>query len=160
MKTAPRWLAVAALLLAAQPAPAQKARPVGVQGDVGCLKDPRKVERLEITKPGVYENYLVNGKWGSGNRVKVTADGVTLRNCGSHSGAGNGVGVYGKKAVSENCKSHHCLRRTFEDQHDAHGITGRWGDVTIRNCEISYVSGDAVQFDPALKAAGKVTIED
>src|SRR4051794_22308785 len=29
-------------------------KPVGVQGSVGCRGNPKKVERLIITKPGVY----------------------------------------------------------------------------------------------------------
>jgi hypothetical protein len=139
---------------------AQENRPVGVQGAVGCLKDPKKVERLQITKPGVYENYLVDGKWGTGNRVKITADNVTLRNCEIFNCAGNGVGVFAKNAVIENCKIHHCLKGTFKVQDDAHGITGQWGNLTIRNCEIYYVSGDAVQFDPDRKGTGQVVIED
>jgi hypothetical protein len=162
LMTALRWLFVVSVVLATavQPALAQKARPVGTQGNVGCLRDPKKVERLEITKAGTHENYLVDGKWGGGNRVKITADGVTLRNCEIFNCAGNGVGVFGKKVVIENCKIHHCLRGTFKDQQDAHGITGRWNDVTIRNCEIYYVSGDAVQLDPDRKSTGKATIED
>ncbi len=137
----------------------QGGKPVGATGVVGCLKDPKKVERLEITKAGVYENYLVDGRWGTGNRVKITADGVTLRNCEIRHCAGNGVGVFGKDALIENCKIHLCLRGSFKDQQDAHGITGRWAGLTIRNCEIHHVSGDAVQFDPDRRGAGRVVIE-
>jgi Right handed beta helix region len=163
MKTAPYWLAVVVVLASgaiAQPALPRKARPVGTQGNVGCLKAPKRVDRLEITKPGVYENYLVDGGWGGGNRVKITADGVTLRHCEVRHCAGNGVGVFGKNVVIENCKIHLCLRGTFKDQQDAHGITGRWGGVLIRNCEIHHVSGDAVQFDPDRRSSGRVVIED
>jgi hypothetical protein len=138
----------------------QDGKPVGVQGNVGCLKNPKKVERLEIKKPGVYENYLVDGNWATGNRVKISADNVTLRNCEIFNCAGNGVGVFAKNVVIENCKIHHCLKGTFKEQHDAHGITGYWYNLTIRNCEISHVSGDAVQFDPDRKSTGKVVIED
>lgn len=143
-----------------QAALGQGPRPVGVQGAVGCRADPKQVERLEITRPGVYENYLVDSAWAGGNRVKITADEVTLRNCEIRNTTGNAIGVFGKKVVIENCKIHHCLVGTFKDQKDAHGITGRWGDVTIRNCEIYHVSGDAVQFDPDRKGTGKVVIED
>lgn len=136
------------------------AQPIGVQGNAGCLKNPRTVDRLEIKKPGVHENYLVDGKWGPGNRVKITADDVTLRNCEIFNCAGNGVGVFAKNVVIENCKIHHCLHSTFKEQHDAHGITGYWFSLTIRNCEIYYVSGDAVQFDPDRKSTGKVVIEN
>jgi hypothetical protein len=135
-------------------------KPVGVRAPVGCREDPRKVERLEITRPGVYENYLVDSNWAGGNRVKITADDVTLRHCEIRNATGNGVGVFGKNVTIENCKIHHLLSSTFKEQHDAHGITGRWGNVVIRNCEIYYVSGDCVQFDPDRKGTGNVLIED
>ena len=142
------------------PTYAQDAKPVGVHGDIGCKKDPKKVARLEITKPGVYENILVDGQWGTGNRVKITADDVTLRNCEIFNCGGNGVGVFAKNCIIENCKIHHCLKSTFAQQQDAHGITGGWNNLTIRNCEVYYVSGDAVQFDPDRRTNGKVVIED
>jgi hypothetical protein len=153
-------IAIAVVVVSGTLARAQVAKPVGVQGSIGCRKDPKKVERLEIKKPGVYENYLVDGKWGTGNRVKITADDVTLRNCEIFNCGGNGVGVFAKNVVIENCKIHHCLKGAFKEQADAHGITGFWSNVTIRNCEISYVSGDAVQLDPDRKSTGKVLIED
>src|SRR5262245_22163043 len=138
----------------------KKPRPVGVQGPVGYRENPKKVERLEITKPGVYENYLVDSNWAGGNRVKITANDVTLRNCEIRNATGNGVGVFGTNVTIENCKIHHLLHSTFKEQHDAHGVTGRWGNVTIRNCEIYYVSGDCVQFDPDRKSTGSLVIED
>ena len=128
--------------------------PVGTHGLVGCLKNPTTVSRLEITKPGVYENQLIDAQGRGGNIVKITADGVTLRNCEIHNGSGNAIGVFGTKVVIENCRIHHMLNGTFKDQKDAHGITGRWGDVTIRNCDISHVSGDCVQFDPDRASQG------
>ena len=48
------------------------AEPIGPQGLVGTKANPIKVERLVITKPGVYENYLVDSRWQGGNRVKVS----------------------------------------------------------------------------------------
>jgi len=149
---------------AAPEAPAKTAaaepKPVGVQGNIGCKENPKKVERLEIEKEGVYENYLVDCNWGGGNRVKITADNVTLRNCEIRNATGNGVGVFGKNVVIEHCKIHHLLNSNFKEQHDAHGITGRWDRVTIRNCEIFYVSGDCIQFDPDRKSTGEVLVED
>src|SRR5262249_23991882 len=135
-------------------------KPVGLLGPVGCLQKPKMVERLQITRPGVYENYLVDSNWKGGNRVKITADNVTLRHCEIRNATGNGVGVFGTNVVIENCKIHHLLASTFKEQHDAHGVTGRWGNVTIRNCEIHHVSGDCVQFDPDRKSTGKLVIED
>ena len=133
---------------------------IGIRGPVGCSENPIRVERLQITKPGVYENFLVDSNWAGGNRVKITADDVTLRNCEIRNATGNGVGVFGRNVTIENCKIHHLLSSTFADQHDAHGITGRWYNVTIRNCEIFYVSGDCIQFDPDRKSTGKLLIEN
>lgn len=131
----------------------------GTNGLVGVLDNPKRVNRLEITKPGLYENYLIDAEGRGGNIVKITADDVTLRNCEIFNGSGNGVGVFGTRVVIENCRIHHLLAGTFEEQHDAHGITGRWGDVIIRNCDISHTSGDCVQFDPDRASRGSLTIE-
>ena len=149
-----------ALALVSSTHASDQLKPVGVQGTVGCLDKPKKMERLEITKPGVYENILVDSNWATGNRVKITADDVTLRHCEIRNAMGNGVGVFGKNVTIENCKIHHLLAGSFKDQQDAHGITGRWNNVTIRNCEIYLVSGDCIQFDPDRKSTGNVMIED
>ena len=151
-------LTAALLAVAAGPVWAQNA--VGVRGPIGCGENPTQVERLQITEPGIYENYLVDSRWASGNRVKITADGVVLRNCEIRNATGNGVGVFGTNVLIENCRIHHLLHSTYDDQHDAHGVTGRWGNVTIRNCEIAYVSGDAVQFDPDRRSTGRLIIEN
>ncbi len=131
----------------------------GAPGPVGTLANAKLVHRLEITKPGVYENFRVDAQGQGGNIVKITADDVTLRNCEIFNGTGNGVGVFGTRVVIENCRIHHLLNGTYEKQNDAHGITGRWGDVTIRNCDISHTSGDCIQFDPDRQSRGSLTIE-
>ena len=82
---------------------------IGARGQVGCGPDPRRVQRLLITEPGVYENILVDGEWGDGTLVKITADGVTLRNCEVRNGRHNAVTVYAKDVVIESCKIHHAL---------------------------------------------------
>ena len=151
-------LAIATLLAVA--AASRAAGPIGARGPVGCLANPRQVNRLLITAPGVYENYLVDGQGTSGNLVKITADQVTLRHCEVRNGSGNGVGVFAPNVVIENCRLHHMLAGTFADQRDSHGIAGRWGNVVIRNCDISFVSGDCIQFDPDRKMAGAVRIEN
>jgi hypothetical protein len=147
----------AALLISVTPLKAQT--PVGVQGAVGTDANPKTVNRLQITEPGVYVNFLVDGGGASGNLVKITADKVTLRNCEIRNGSGNGIGIFGIEVVIENCRIHHMLASTFKRQHDAHGITGRWGDTVIRNCDISYVSGDSIQFDPDRRSSGAAVIE-
>lgn len=131
----------------------------GSRGDVGCQESPKTVSRLQIDKPGVYENFRIDAQGGGGNIVKITADDVTLRNCEVFNGRGNGVGVFGTRVLIENCRIHHLLNGMYTDQKDAHGITGRWGDVTIRNCEISHTSGDSIQFDPDRRSSGRVIVE-
>jgi len=147
------------LLLAGSSAAFSKGS-VGTSGEIGTDANPKKVNRLEISKPGVYENYLVDGNWASGNLVKITADKVTLRNCEIRYGRGNGIGIFGKGVVIENCRIHHMLNETFDNQSDAHGISGRWGDTVIRNCDISYCSGDCIQFDPDRVSSGRAVIEN
>jgi len=141
---------------------AQGPKPVGPDliRPIGAPANAQVVNRLEITRPGVYENLVIDGDGARGNLVKITAPNVTPRNCEIRNGAGNGVGVVASPVRIENCRIHHMLAGTFRDQHDAHGITGRWGDVVIRNCDISYTSGDSIQFDPDRASAGKVVIED
>ncbi len=154
------YLGFSPALATGQEKPKTSAKPVGVQGSVGCRENPKKVDRLIITKPGVYENYLVDCAWQGGNRVKITADDVTLRNCEIRNATGNGVGAFGKNAIIENCKIHHLLNGNFKEQKDAHGVTGGWNNLTVRNCEIYYVSGDCVQIDPDRRTRGHVLIED
>lgn len=148
------------ILLCAHALAAEPGWQAGTTGKVGTLENPKLVHRLEITKPGVYENYRVDAEGQGGNIVKITADDVTLRNCEISNGRGNGVGVFGTRVVIENCRIHHLLNGTYQEQTDAHGVTGRWGDVTLRNCDISLISGDCVQFDPDRASRGSLTIEN
>jgi hypothetical protein len=156
MRNALGWLA-GLLLIPLSAASAQSA--IGTSGRVGCLADPKLVNRLEITQPGVYENFRVDGKGARGNLVKITADNVTVRNCEIFNASGNAIGVFAPNVVIENCLIHHMLAGTFQDQTDSHGIAGRWGNVTIRNCDIGLISGDCIQFDPDRSSNGTVTIE-
>ena len=145
-------LALCVVLILAQPAtserPGDSTKDVGADSNVGCLKEPKEVQRLRIDKPGIYENYLVDGKWIDSTLVKIRADDVTLRNCEIRNGLGNGIFVDRKRVLIENCKIHHLLSGSYKNQDDAHAITGNPIDLTIRNCEIYLVSGDGLQFDP------------
>jgi hypothetical protein len=126
----------------------------GLTGPVGAGPDARRVQTLRIDKPGVYENILVDGDWTAQDLVRITADNVVLRNCTIRNGRRDGVEVYGRNVLIENCHIHHLLNGTYraEKNLDAHGITGRPLNLTVRNTEISHVSGDALQFDPGRKA--------
>jgi hypothetical protein len=155
------WVAAALALVpcaafAADPTPS----PIGAKGSVGCVANPTRVRRLSITRPGTYENLLVDGQWTDSTLVKIAADNVTLRHCEIHRGQHNAVTVYAKDVMIEFCKIHHVLAGTYEDQRDAHGITGRPTNLTIRNCDIGLTSGDSIQFDPGRGAWDNVLIEN
>jgi hypothetical protein len=151
-----RFLATWLLLLPAF----TQAAPLGADADVGCRKDPQETARLVIDKPGTYENYLVDSQWQGGNRVKIEADDVALRDSEIRNATGNGIGVFGKNVTIERCKIHHLLNSTFDKQHGAHGITGHPQHLVVRNCEIYYVSGDTLQFDPDRNAWDDVLVEN
>jgi hypothetical protein len=155
-----RRLVVIGLLLVAWMPLVADDQPVGANARVGCLENPKPLERLSIKTPGVYENLLVDGRWGDSTLVKITADDVTLRHCEIHSVKHNAVLVVGKNVVIESCKIHHALAGTFAEQKDAHGITGQPTKLVVRNCEIGMVSGDAIQFDPGRGAWDDVLIEN
>ena len=91
--------------------------------------------------------------------MKITAGNVTLRNCEIRNATGNGIAIFGDNVTIENCRIHHLLAGTFKVQKDAHGITGRWGNTIIRNCEIYQTSGDSVQFDPDRGSIGRALID-
>lgn len=133
--------------------------PIGADSTAGTLFDPRQVDRLEISRPGTYENYLIDSRWAGGNRVKITADDVVLRHCEIRNATGNGVGVFSRNVTIEQCRIHHLLNGTYADQQDAHGITGRPQSLVIRNCDIGLVSGDCLQFDPDRQPWGDVLVE-
>ena len=146
-------------LTAAKPlcAAAGTAQPVvmaGLTGPVGARPDARKVRTLRIDQPGVCENILVDGDWINEDLVRITADNVVLRNCTIRFGRKDALEIYGRNVRVENCHIHHVLAGTYRAEHnaDAHGITGRPLNLTVRNTEISHVSGDTLQFDPGRKA--------
>ena len=146
----------AVLLLFAIQAPSTP----GLTGPVGPRKEARQVAFLDIRKPGVYEDLLVDVGWADRDAVKIRADNVTLRHCEIRNGRKDAVEVYAKDVLIESCRIHHFLAGTFTDQKDAHGITGRPTRLTIRNCEIYLVSGDATQFDPGRGPWTEVLIEN
>lgn len=143
------------------PVPEQaRGKPPGLLGAVGPRGEPRRVKALDITEKGVYEDYLVDQEGGSRSEVvRIKADGAVLRHCEIRNGTRDAVGVRATDVLIENCRIHHFLAGSFKEQVDAHGVTGRPTRLVIRNCEIYYVSGDAVQFDPARGPWTDVLIE-
>ena len=143
------------------PAPdAAKGKPPGLIGPVGPQGEPKVVTRLDVRRRGVFENYLIDTKFGGRDAVKIKAAGAVLRNSEVRNATNDGIEVYADDVLIENCRIHHILNGTFKDQKDAHGITGRANRLVIRNCEIYYVSGDAVQFDPDRDPWTDVLIEN
>lgn len=138
------------LAVAAVPAAARNIA-AGLSGPVGAGRGARVVRELRIDKPGVYQNIIIDGKWGDHDLVRIRSDNVVLRNCTVRFGRRDAVEVYGRNVMIENCRIHHVLAGSFTEQRDAHGITGRPQGLTVRNCEIAYVSGDCLQFDPSRK---------
>ncbi len=153
-------LSVSLVLNASRTAVAQSRAMIGSTKSVGFRENPTKQTRLIIDKAGTYENYLIDGEWNQGNLVKIRANDVILRNSEIRFGRGNGIFVSGEDVLIESCRIHHCLSGSFFRQDDAHGITGNPKNLTIRNCEIYYVSGDAVQFDPDRNPWDNVIIEN
>ena len=153
-------LVVSGLFVSATGLPGDQLPAVGAAADTGCGESPEKVQRLQITKAGTYENYLVDGRWVDRNLVKINSSKVILRNSEIRNGRHNAVTVYSDDVLIEGCRIHHLLSGTFKQQDDAHGITGRPGKLTIRNCEIYLVSGDCLQFDPGRGPWGDVLVEN
>jgi len=144
-------------LLSAEDTPPSK---IGTDGPVGCRQNPKRVKQLVITEPGVYENYLVDGEWMTSTLVKIKADDVVLRHCEIRNGQNNAVSVYARNVTIESCRIHHALAGSFDEQDDAHGITGCPQNLVVRNCDIGLISGDAIQFDPDRGVWDDVLIEN
>jgi hypothetical protein len=158
-----RWSMVcllATLSSAYSTAAEPKSPAIGASGQVGCLAGAKRLQRLTIDKPGVYENLLIDGEWASSTLVKITADNVTLRNCEIRHGKHNALTIVAKNVVVDSCRIHRVLAGTYADQKDAHGITGQPTNLTIRNCDIGLTSGDSIQFDPGRGAWGDVLVEN
>ena len=66
------------LLIPATCLPGDQLPAVGAAADTGCGESPEKVQRLQITKAGTYENYLVDGRWVDRNLVKINSSKVIL----------------------------------------------------------------------------------
>ena len=147
-------LAITFLLTTRRSGAAPAAAFAGLSGSAGAPENARRMKSLRIDNPGLYENLLIDGEWNSEDLVRIQADNVVLRNCTIRNSRRDGVEVYGRNVRLENCHIHHLINGTFRADKtlDAHGITGRPLNLTVRNCEISHVSGDALQFDPSRRA--------
>lgn len=87
----------------------------------------------------------------SGDAVRIRdSDDIELKNMEVRNGLQDGIDFnQADRLVIDGLYIHHLLAGSFSNQIDAHGIAGSDSDiVTIRNTEISHVSGDSFQADP------------
>jgi parallel beta-helix repeat protein len=108
---------------------------------------------LNITDDNiVVDGLILDAQFAASDIVRIQGvSNVTIRNCEIRNGRKDGIDMELSDNVTiENCQIHHCLAGSFTNQQDAHGIvsvTSR--NITIRGCEIFYVSGDCFQTDPS-----------
>lgn len=98
------------------------------------------------------EDLILDGQFESSDVVKISSggDNAIIRNCEIKNGRKDGIDMNeADDVLIENCEIHHMLGGTFSNQVDAHGIvaTGE-KNLTIRGCNIYYVTGDCFQTDP------------
>ncbi|RMG38368.1 MAG: T9SS C-terminal target domain-containing protein [Methanobacteriota archaeon] len=112
------------------------------------------------------DGFIMDAQFGDADlmRVRSNADFLILRNCELMNSLRDGIDLSDATDVLiENCEIHHMLAGTYTNQQDAHGIvaTGE-RNLTVRGCNIYYVSGDCFQTDPdrGLPLWDNVLIED
>lgn len=107
-----------------------------------------KFEHGYITLDG----FILDGQFGNRDVVSIRSGGqyTIIRNCEIKNSVRDGIDLSSANNVLiENCQIHHMLAGTYTNQQDAHGIvaTGE-KNLTVRGCNIYYVSGDCFQTDP------------
>lgn len=106
---------------------------------------------MDVDKPYVTVHGLIlDGGWGESDIVVVkgTGDFAILSHLEIRNGRKDGIDIWTPKGVLiDNCRIHDTICFDGDNRIDAHGIvTEGVKDLTIRNTEIYYVSGDALQF--------------
>ena len=115
-----------------------------------------------ITAPGnvlrvrhshhVFEGLVIDGQLGDGRTVRLrdSSDHVVLRDLEVRNSGNNCIDIAASDDVLiEDCSIHHCLLWQGGEVQDAHGITGDAPtNITVRDSEIYYFSGDAIQLSP------------
>ena len=105
---------------------------------------------LDVAQPYItVENIRFDANWANTDAVKLrtAADYFTLRNCVVKNTRRDGIDMNSPQGVLiDSTAIHDCIWVENGTRNDAHGIvTSGVKDLTIRDCEIYYVSGDAVQ---------------
>ncbi|HQV30257.1 MAG TPA: right-handed parallel beta-helix repeat-containing protein, partial [Calditrichia bacterium] len=114
----------------------------------------------------VLQDLLIDGEFGDSDVVRVRSggDNLIIRDCEIRNGTNDGIDLAGADDVLiEGCEIHHMLNGTYSNQQDAHGIVAtNQVNLTIRGCNIYYVSGDCFQSDPSRSAPlwDNILIED
>lgn len=100
----------------------------------------------------VVEGLVIDGQLGAGRTVRLreASSHVILRDLEVHHSGNNCIEIAASDDVLiEKSSIHHCLRWANGAPADAHGITGDAPtNLTVSECEIFYVSGDAIQISP------------
>lgn len=98
------------------------------------------------------DGFIIDGQFGNSDVIKVKdgGDNLILRNCEIRNGTKDGIDlIQADDVLIENCEIHHFLGGTLSNQVDAHGVVAcSQNNLTIRGCNIYYVSGDCFQTDP------------
>ncbi|MGD8240680.1 MAG: right-handed parallel beta-helix repeat-containing protein, partial [Armatimonadota bacterium] len=121
-----------------------------------------RIEQRDITVEGLVFDWRFCGSDG----IRIYNDRVALRDCelrntgGSGTPPGDALELNGcDRPLIEGCYIHHCLTGRPGVQEDAHGITGYPTNAVIRNTEVAYITGDAIQFSPSRRPWGPVLVE-
>lgn len=106
---------------------------------------------MEINKRYItVENIILDGNWGASDLLRVgdNADYLVIKDCELKNTMRDAVDMGGPDGVLiEGCKIHDAIWFSGGNREDAHGIvTTGVQDLTIRDTEIYYVSGDTLQF--------------
>ena len=111
----------------------------------------------------VLDGLVVDGQLGSGRalRLRDSAKNVTLADLEVRNSGNNCVDLGSASDVLiERSSIHHCLLFDKGAVKDAHGITGdAVTKLTVRDCDIFYFSGDAIQLSPSRKFWDEVLVE-
>ena len=100
----------------------------------------------------IIDGFVMDGQFGDRDlmRIRSNADYLILRNCELKNSTKDGIDLSDATDVLiENCEIHHMLGGTYSNPQDAHGIVASGQrNLTVRGCNIYYVSGDCFQTDP------------
>lgn len=144
-----------------------------LSGDISTVRDGNSSQKITLkaydpnnrpilTKSGkilnidhryhTFDGLIMDGQFGSDDLVEINGNGdyTHLLNCEIRNGIKDGIDLSSADDVTiENCEIHDMLAGTSSNQQDAHGIvaTGE-KNLTIRGCNIYYVTGDCFQTDP------------